>query len=130
MLNKILTITSEVCNVPALKMMGRERTRNIVIARQLYCYIATQYFGHTLKETGKGILKDHTTVIHSIRHVKRMIEINDELTILPLQNILSRLKEETKTEIKFHIKFNYGVNPMNVITDLLKMYDCSVNIIY
>ena len=59
-----------------------------------------------------------------------MIDINDQLTVNPLKEILSRLEQETKTEIKFHIKFNYAINPMTVITDLLKMYDCSVNMIY
>ena len=130
MLNKILETTAMVCDVNFIKMSGKERTRKIVIARQLYCYISTQYFGHTLKETGKAILKDHTTVIHSIKHVKKMIDINDQLTVNPLKEILSRLEQETKTEIKFHIKFNFAINPMTVITDLLKMYDCSVNMIY
>lgn len=53
-------------NVTVEAMKGRTRKREVVMARQFYCYRARKYTGHSLEKIGNLIGKDHATVLHSI----------------------------------------------------------------
>jgi chromosomal replication initiation ATPase DnaA len=45
----------------------RLRTHYYVMLRQIFCYIAVKEYGYGLTETGRYLLRNHATVIHSIK---------------------------------------------------------------
>ncbi len=51
------------------------RPRHVVEARMAYAYILRQ-IGRTLVEVAKSLNKDHTTIIHYMRTVKNLIEVD------------------------------------------------------
>ena len=68
--NKELTeILQKVCDASGIMphdIISKNRKREIVIARQLFCYITIKYFNYTLKNVGNFLNRDHSTVIHSV----------------------------------------------------------------
>jgi len=46
---------------------GRTRVRQFVMLRQIFCYIAVNEYSYGKSETGRYMLRDHATVIHSIK---------------------------------------------------------------
>lgn len=46
---------------------GRTRVRQFVMLRQIFCYIAVNDYSYGKSETGRYMLRDHATVIHSIK---------------------------------------------------------------
>jgi len=45
--------------------LGKSRKRELVYARQLFCYVSRQVSNASLKTIGLFLDRDHTTVIHS-----------------------------------------------------------------
>jgi chromosomal replication initiation ATPase DnaA len=68
--NKELTeILQKVCDASGIMphdIISKNRKRKIVIVRQLFCYITVKYFNYKLKNVGNFLIRDHSTVIHSV----------------------------------------------------------------
>lgn len=124
-----MSIVSQVCGLPIEKIVGKDRTRRIVIARQLYCYILREHFWYGLVEIGKSINRDHTTIIHSHRLVKNLLEIGDPQMVEPYEAIMGKIKEESKSEVKIKILLSDLTNPNLIIRDIISRYNCSIEII-
>ncbi|MGN6438520.1 MAG: helix-turn-helix domain-containing protein [Agriterribacter sp.] len=76
--NAVLAVTG----VSDQSIMGKARYKEIVSARQLFCYLAKRYTGLTLVEIGKYLGgRDHTTVIHSLQRMNELIDSNDDIVI-------------------------------------------------
>jgi len=71
------------------------RRREFVIFKQIFCYMCNQ-LGFTLQYTGKYIKKHHASVIHSIRQVEGLLEIND----LQVCKAYEKLKENMKNYVR------------------------------
>ncbi|MGE5355720.1 MAG: chromosomal replication initiator protein DnaA [Deltaproteobacteria bacterium] len=71
-------IQNEVCeffNISLDKLKGKDRHRYITEARQIAIYFSKKMTEHSLKEIGIQFGgKDHTTVLHSIKTVKDLME--------------------------------------------------------
>jgi len=54
----------------------KNRLREVVFARQIFCYLEQKYNKNnfTLSRIGKLIKKDHSTVLHSIKTVNNLLE--------------------------------------------------------
>lgn len=52
-------------NVDTISM--RLRAREYVMLRQIFCYIAVNEYGYGKSETARYLLRNHATVIHSIK---------------------------------------------------------------
>jgi hypothetical protein len=129
-LEMILQNCSEVSGVSIEKIKSKDRFRHIVVVRQIYCYIAKKYFSYTLLEIGKSINRDHSSVIHSIELVEKMIELNDPLICSHYEAIMDKLKKERKKEIVFSIMLNDLVDPNTMVEEIQKKYDCIMRVIY
>ncbi len=60
------------------QMRGKRRKRHIVEARQIYCKIAKDTTKYTLQRIADVIVKDHATVLHSVRICNNLIETNKD----------------------------------------------------
>lgn len=129
-LNLLLDVCSESLGVPKEKIMGRDRLRPIVVTRQIYAYLARKYFSYGLLEIGKSINKDHTTIIHSIKMVEKMIELNDPIICIPLEKVMDKLRKETKREIKVLITIDDLIDPNIMFHEMSAKYNCIITSIY
>ena len=80
LLLKMLDYVSMDTGISISSMQGKNRKREIVFARQIYCWLVNKYIkkGDTpsFATVGSLINKDHATVIHAIKTVNNLIETN------------------------------------------------------
>ena len=73
-LEVILKSVSSVTGIIPQDILGRNRQRNISVARHLFCYLAYNQNGFTLTSIGRFLVKDHSTVLNSIRKYENYID--------------------------------------------------------
>ena len=59
--------------------MGESRKANIVLARQVSMYIIRSITNQSLPEVGKFFGLHHTTVLHSVEKIEKMLSTDREL---------------------------------------------------
>jgi len=74
----ILREVSEVSGVNIDEILSLSRKEKICIARQMFCYIATENKKWTQKQIGAAIRRDHSTVIHSRSVVEDMLNTKQQ----------------------------------------------------
>jgi chromosomal replication initiator protein len=63
-----------------VKIISRRRTRELVMARQLYCWYARFFVKMSFKKIAKNIGgKDHTTAMHGCHTVQDLLDSKDAL---------------------------------------------------
>ena len=78
-LEDILHDVSEASGVSIEEIAGQSRKGNIIVARQMFCYVARQKNKFKFRQIGKIIGKDHSTVINSVKTVKDMLQTRSSL---------------------------------------------------
>lgn len=66
---ELLEILQKVCDASGIMphdILSKTRKREVVIARQLFCYLTMTYYNFTLVQVGRFLSRDHSTVIHSV----------------------------------------------------------------
>ena len=84
---------------PELRMrsLGKEcRKREFVIFKQIFCYMCNQ-LGFTLQYTGKFINKHHASVIHSIRQIEGLLDIDDPQVCEAYEKLKENMKIYVRT---------------------------------
>lgn len=85
-------IVLSVCNVTWAELTSKVRKSEIIIARQLYSFFARTVQKKSLRvisdEVGNG---DHTSVMHSVKIIRDMIDSKNELYIQYFTEIESRI---------------------------------------
>jgi chromosomal replication initiation ATPase DnaA len=119
-----------VCDTTIEKIKGKDRFRKIVVARQIYCFIARKYFGYGLVEIANTIKRDHTTVMHSVDLVDRMLKIDDPIVCEPFYDIIEQLNQRMRQEIKVSIVINGIIDPNIILNDIRERYNCIIQPIY
>jgi len=75
-LGDILDAVHECTGIHVTQMQMKSRLRDIVEARQIYCFISRVETGLSLAVIGKVINRDHATVLHSMRSILGLIAFN------------------------------------------------------
>jgi len=75
---QILEIIGKNCNVTVSDILSRTRIREIVEARQMFCYVVREKFGYPLSRIGRMVNRDHATAIHSIKAHKDRCDVIKE----------------------------------------------------
>ena len=92
---KIRDTVCLVCNVTWDKVQSKSRKREIVLARQLYCFYMCFYTKLSLKRIGETIGgRDHTTVIHSRQTIIDLLDSLDEMVTMAHGAVLKILTAE------------------------------------
>lgn len=56
------------------EITGRYRQYETVLARQIFCYLAYKYTRFSMAHVGRWVgLTNHTTVLHAIRKIEKMV---------------------------------------------------------
>lgn len=69
-LDHILRTVTGHYSVDMDQMRMPSRLPEIVLPRQVYCYLASKHTSRSLSEIGRMIWRDHTTVHHAINRVQ------------------------------------------------------------
>lgn len=74
---QLMTILEAVCSSTEIiphDILGRNRQRNISVARHLFCYVAYTHYGYCLTAIGRFLVKDHSTVINSVNKFQGFLD--------------------------------------------------------
>ncbi len=78
--DKIQNIVSNYFNIPLSDMLSQRRSRPLARPRQIAMYLAKKMTTRSLPEIGRRFAnRDHTTVIHAVKTIKRLSEQDDEM---------------------------------------------------
>lgn len=72
-------------------MMSRSRVRSHSTARHVFCYIMRQYTDMRHREIGDMIGRDHSSVIHAVKNIAGLIEVNTSV-----KEKVERIKQDLK----------------------------------
>lgn len=98
-----LNFVSEHTGVSIDNIKGKYRGRDVVIYRQLFCYISKKFTNASLKKIGFIINRDHSTTIHSIKTINNLKDTDDAI-----RNMIYHI-EEKLIEIKRGTGFKYEI---------------------
>ena len=74
------TTLSNFFNISLSEMLSQRRSRPLARPRQIAMYLAKQLTTRSLPEIGRRFAnRDHTTVIHAVKTIKRLSEKDDEM---------------------------------------------------
>lgn len=85
----IMLVAIEHDYMPLEKLLGRDRTRPVAMARQMAMYLAHAHTGESLTEIGRVLGRTHATVKHGIQQCK-----NDSETCTEYANRLNRVTQK------------------------------------
>ena len=78
--DKIQNTVSNFFNISLNEMLSQRRSRPLARPRQIAMYLAKQLTTRSLPEIGRRFAnRDHTTVIHAVKTIKRLSEKDDEM---------------------------------------------------
>lgn len=66
---ELLEILQKVCDASGIMphdILSKTKKREVVIVRQLFCYLTMTYYNYTLVQIGRFLNRDHSTVIYSV----------------------------------------------------------------
>ncbi|MEC7143787.1 MAG: chromosomal replication initiator protein DnaA [Pseudomonadota bacterium] len=92
--DKIQNIVSSFYNIPLNEMLSQRRSRPLARPRQIAMYLSKKLTTRSLPEIGRRFAnRDHTTVIHAVKTIGRLIEKDEEMK-RNMSQIKSMLLEE------------------------------------
>ena len=89
--DKIQNTVSNYFNIPLSDMLSQRRSRPLARPRQIAMYLAKKMTSRSLPEIGRRFAnRDHTTVIHAVKTISRLVDQDDEMkkNINQLQSLL------------------------------------------
>lgn len=87
----IIAATATEFGVPALRVLGKQRQRDLVSARQVAMFLAREVTEYSLKEIGEAFRRHHSTVAHAIVRVEHDRKRNPGLV-----RIIERLSRQLR----------------------------------
>ena len=120
-LENVMEAVSSVTGISGEKVFGKDRHRDIMAARHLFCYMAKIHTDCTLMNIGKYIKRDHTTVINSVKVVNDMIDIDYEVFVDLINACNDYIIKEFKKEHELKIFVPYGVDLVKIKGFLVEM---------
>ena len=99
-LEKLLRMVCTYYKVQVSEVVSDSRKQNLINARSMYSYFATEVYGAIQEDASRLLKKDRTTLIHYKRKVKGYLDINDEVTVLEF----NQLKEKLENVFYFRIE--------------------------
>lgn len=106
----LLSVISFVSGQPENEILGRSRSRSLVLSRHVYYYIARKKMGLKLKQISAFMERDHTTVIHGLNKISDMIFIKDEITMEFIAQVNNCITEKYLIPTRLMVSIPHDVN--------------------
>lgn len=113
-LENVLEAVVLVSGVPADKIIGKRRDKEIASARHIFCYLGRSHTGASLLAIGKFLGRDHTTVINSIKVVNDMIDTDYEVFVDMVNECNNYITRQFKQDYEMKVFLPYGVELIKV----------------
>jgi chromosomal replication initiator protein len=107
-LKRILKAVNEVTLISENDILSKNRLKEIVFARHLYCYFACEKTRYSLKSIGTFINRDHGTVIHGNKRILYELEYYPEVKHI-VKRIDFKLKDIDDKWLNYHT-INNNIN--------------------
>ena len=78
-IEEIQSAVAKKYSVEIKQILSPERTQSLVTPRQLAMYIARKFTTKGLPEIAKQFEKTHSTVIHGVKNIEKMLDVDEEL---------------------------------------------------
>ena len=78
---KVLNATYEATGMNRALLLGKSRRRKVVNARHAAMWVLTEHLGYSSTQVGNALERDHTSVLHAINRIDRMIGENKPITL-------------------------------------------------
>ena len=91
-IDKIMEIVANYYDLTVIDIRGKKRTQSIAIARQIAMYLSTQYTRLSTTQIGKYFNKEHDTILHAAKTIKKRMDVDKKLKSEVI-NIENRIKE-------------------------------------
>ena len=79
-IDQIIEAVAQFYNLETKDLLGRRRSKDIVIARQMAMYLAREETNASLPQVGRALGgRDHTTVLHGYEKIHTQVEEDDRL---------------------------------------------------
>ena len=108
-LSNVLEAVVLVSGIPAEKILGKRRDKEIASARHIFCYLGRSHTNSSLLGIGGFLGKDHTTVINSIKVVNDMIDTDYEVFVNMVNECNNYITREFKQDYEMKVFLPYGV---------------------
>ncbi|KIC73835.1 Chromosomal replication initiator protein DnaA 1 [Neochlamydia sp. EPS4] len=89
--DKIIKSIAEIFGIKAEDILGKAQSRDCVFPRQLAMYLCRQTLQMPFTKIGDIFSKDHSTVMSSVRLIKKGMEMNDKDIISAYQSIQKKI---------------------------------------
>ncbi|QVL56724.1 MAG: ATP-binding protein [Simkaniaceae bacterium] len=84
---KILKTVANTFGIKTEDILGKAQNKECALPRQIAMYLCREKLGHPYLKIGRLFGRDHSTVMSSVKRVKRGIEKKEEGFLLPLNDI-------------------------------------------
>jgi chromosomal replication initiation ATPase DnaA len=74
---RIIGLIESECGVLWEEIISTSRIAEIKDARHIYCYLCNKHLRYGCAVLGRRLEKDHSSIIHAIRRVRKEIEENN-----------------------------------------------------
>jgi chromosomal replication initiator protein len=92
-IERIQEVVSAHFKVPLHLLTSSKRSKEVAMARQVAMYLSRELTKNSLPDIGKQFGgKDHTTVLHGYKQIKRLVESNGQFKA-EIEQLVSRLQE-------------------------------------
>lgn len=129
-LDAIMTMVCRYYSIDKNIVLSKKRDREIVMARQMFCWLSRRYTRSTFKLMGEYINRNHATVIHSVQKVEDLIDFDRELrydrdTIVDMNPQLNNINsliyniETVDCEDREVVKSTYGFGHVDTLRGFL-----------
>lgn len=89
----IMREASGIFGVPIEGLISSRRDAETALARHVVCYLAYKQTGLSLPAIGRLLgNRDHTTILHAVRRIEKLLEAGDEDLAVAIITITRRVK--------------------------------------
>lgn len=118
----LVDICAFACKIDKEKIFKRDRSRDVIMARHIFCFYARNYLNMRLNIIGDYLDIHHSSVIHAIDKVKMFKEIKDDLYCAALQKVNDIIRSEYEKDIKLIVYLPFDVNVNELGNMLMENY--------
>lgn len=118
----LVDICAFACKIDKEKIFKRDRSRDVILARHIFCFYARNYLGMKLSKIGDYLGIHHSSVIHAIEKIKIFKQIKDELYCEGLQKVNDIIRSEYEKDIKLIVFLPFDVNVNELGSMLMENY--------
>ena len=78
-IERIAEVVARHYNVTLEDLMSPRRNQEIAYPRHLACYLCREMTGSSFPHIGTFFDRDHSTIMHSVRSIKKLLETDDKV---------------------------------------------------